>query len=259
MLSDLLPYHRYIRQNAVRDIRHRYAGTGLGLFWHVISPLMQIAIYYYVFTFKFHTEYSIEGVKPQFAFAVYLCSGMLAWVSFAEAVMRGTGAFHENAAYLKKLPIPGPVFVAKTSVAATIQMGISMVLLVCFSLLVGLRPMWTWLLLPVVCILWQGMGFGLGLLLGTLNVFFRDVLQITSVLLQIWMWSVPIVYLDLPLQRWGVLNPPYAYVMGLRDVFLRGEVPGVWEWVGMVGWVVVMGLAGLGVFRGMRGEVRDVL
>ena len=259
MLSDLLPYHRYIRQNALLDIRHRYAGTGLGLFWHVISPLMQIAIYYYVFTHRFQTKYPLPGVRDEFAFAVYLCSGMLVWVSFAEGVARGTGSFHENSMYLKKLPIPGPVFVAKTAAAATIQMAISVMLLIVFSMAVGLRPTWTWLLLPVVCGLWQVMGFGLGLMLGTLNVFFRDVLQITTVVLQIWMWSIPVVYPDGNVQDLMLLNPPYAYLMGVRAVFLHGVMPG-WEvWAAMVAWVLVMVTAGMLTYRALRGEIRDVL
>ena len=259
MLSELLPYHRYIRQNAVRDIRHRYAGTGLGLFWHVISPLMQILIYYYVFTHRFHQDYPLPGVRPEFGFAVYLCSGMLTWVSFSEGVIRGTGSFHENATYLKKLPIPGPVFVAKTAGAATIQLAINVSILIVFSLVVGLRPTWTWLLLPVVCGLWQAMGFGLGLMLGTLNVFFRDIQQVTIVVMQIWMWSIPVVYPDGDVQNLMLLNPPYAYLMGVRGVFLHGVVPGWGVWATMVAWVVVMVTGGMLVYRGLKGEIRDVL
>jgi lipopolysaccharide transport system permease protein len=259
MLSDLLPYHRYIRQNALRDIQHRYAGTGLGLFWHVISPVLQISVYYYVFTQKMHIDYPLPGVFPKFSFAVYLCSGMLPWISFTEAVVRGTGTFQENATYLKKLPIPGPVFVAKTAAAATIQLAISVSVLVVLCMAVGLRPMWTWCLLPVICILWQTMGFGLGLLLGTLNVFFRDVLQVLIVTLQMWMWTLPIVYPDGDVQALALLNPPYAFVMAIRAVFLHGVLPATSVWSAMVAWTVVLVTAGMLVYRALQAELRDVL
>jgi lipopolysaccharide transport system permease protein len=257
-VTELIQYRRYILKNAWRDMRHRFAGTGLGLFWHVISPLLQILVYYYVFSHIFQkVGFDLPGVKAPFA--VYLCSGMLPWVSFTEAVVRGTGAFQENAAYLKKLPIPGPVFVATAAATATLQLSVSLAILILFSVSMGLHPTWMWLLLPVICALWQFLGFGIGLLLGTLNVFFRDVFQMLVVLLQIWMWSVPIVYLEDEFRPWWVLNPPYAYLHSVREVFLYGRLPELWLWGVMVGWAVVFVAAGMLVYRALRAELRDVL
>jgi ABC-type polysaccharide/polyol phosphate export permease len=258
MLNDVLPYHRYIRQNAVRDIRHRYAGTGLGWFWHVVSPVMQIAIYYYVFSKKMHIVFDLPGVENG-AFALYLCAGMLPWVSFAEAVIRGTGAFQENASYLKKLPIPGPVFVATTAMTATIQLTITLTLLFLLAIVLGLKPMLTWLLVPVVCVMWQIMGFGLGLLFGTLNVFFRDIIQMLIVFVQIWMWSVPVVYLESDFQIWAVVNPPFAFVHSLHELFLWGRLPSAPVWVAMIIWPTIAATAGLFAYRRLQGELRDVL
>lgn len=199
-----------------------------------------------------------------YSFAIYLCAGMLPWVSFSEAISRGTGSFQENAAYLKRLPIPGHIFVATAAATATMQLGISLLILAAFAMSLGLHPMWTWALLPVVCVLLQMMGFGIGLILGTLNIFFRDVAQFLVIFLMIWMWSVPIVYPeDMPLpaafRQLLPLNPPYPFFRAIHQVFLEGTVPPAWAWGAMAGWIVFFVGAGLLMFNGLQSEVRDVL
>lgn len=268
MVSDLFRYRRYIFQNAMRDIRHRYAGTGLGLFWHVISPFLQILIYWLVFASIMKVPDGKDG--QHHSFAIYLCAGMLPWVSFSEAISRGTGSFQENASYLKRLPIPGHIFVATAAATATLQLGISLLILIIFSLSLGLQPTWTWALLPVVCALLQVMGFGIGLILATLNIFFRDVAQFLIVFLMIWMWSIPLVYPDpilypddMPVpgafRRLLPWNPPYPFFRSIHDLFLRGVLPPAWVWPVMLMWIVLFVSVGLLMFRGLQSEVRDVL
>ncbi len=261
MLTDLFRYRSYIFQNAVRDIRHRYAGTGLGLFWHIIAPFMQIFIYWIVFSHIMPVPAGKDGA--QYYIVIYLCCGVLPWVSFSEAISRGTASFQENASYLKRLPIPGHIFVATAAVTATMQLGISLVILIAFSLSLGLHAAWTWTLLPLICLMLQIVAFGIGLILGTLNVFFRDVAQFLIVFLMIWMWSTPIVYMESILgrhvQRCLPLNPAYPFFRAIHNVFLDGTLPPVWVWPAMVGWIVLFVTLGLLMFRGLQSEVRDVL
>jgi lipopolysaccharide transport system permease protein len=109
---------------------------------------------------------------------------------------------------------------------------------------------------------WQGFGFGLGLLLGTVNVFFRDVGQIMTVVLQIWMWSVPIIYLEdmLPTAYRATLpfNPVYPFVSAFRSAILD-SMPPPWIWAAMLGWALVAVLVGSAVLAALRSEIRDVL
>ena len=90
---------------AVADLRHRYTGTGLGIFWNVLNPLMQIAIYAVVFTQIMRPQ--MPGSASPYQFVIYLCAGLLPWMAFAECVTRGTNSFVENATYLKKLKALG--------------------------------------------------------------------------------------------------------------------------------------------------------
>ena len=161
--------------------------------------------------------------------------------------------------------IPEQVFVAKASASAALGLGISFGLLLILTPLLGLRPRWQWLLLPVALVSMQLLGFGLGLLLGTLNVFFRDVGQLLNVALQVVLWTVPVVYVAgvLPawaraVLRWHPLMPPLDAV---RHWFLGAprELSDAALWAGMIAWPAAALLAAGLVFSRLRREIRDVL
>lgn len=266
MVKGLLSYRRYIWQSAIAELRHRYAGTGLGVVWNVIHPLALIGVYSLVFSGL------MQGQAPgraagRFGFVLYLCSGLLPWLAFAECLTRGCNAFTENATYLRKLPIPEQVFVASAATSATLGLCISFSLLLAISLALGLRPTAHWLLLPVPLLCMQVLGFALGLLCGTLNVFFRDVVQLLSIALQVVLWTVPIVYVvnEKLLPHWFVAalkwHPLYPPLEAIRVLFL-GQPPRMqpWAmWAGMFAWPAAATAAAGAVFNRLRREIRDVL
>lgn len=276
MVGDLYRYRRLIWRHAINDLRHRYAGTGLGVVWNVLHPLALIAIYSIVFTsiFQPKLDFSSGGAGSsaaaspsstalRFAYVLYLCAGFLPWLAFAECLVRGCNAFTDNAIYLKKLPIPEQVFVAQTAASATLGLAISFSLLLGAALVLGLRPTWHWLLLPVPLFALQVLGFGLGLICGTLNVFIRDIGQLLSVALQVVMWTAPVVYTTAGLPAWAMSllrwHPLVPALDATRRLFLNGSLP---EWrtsLGLLAWPAIALLAASMVFRRLRREIRDVV
>ncbi len=261
MPASLVRYRSFIWRHARADLRHRYAGTGLGLAWNVVHPLAVIAIYSLVFTAVFPTARPAGGGRLPYTF--YLCSGFFPWIAFSDCVTRGTAAFVANAAYLKKLPIPEPVFVAQTAVASTLSLAVNFALLLAVALTLGWRPAWTWLLLPLPLAALQSLGFGVGLLLGTLNVFFRDIAEWVGIALQLTMWTVPIVYrLDheppwlATALRWHPLMPALSAV---RSLFLGRTLPDRLTWVGMLTWPLAAATLAYAVLAKLRPEIRDVI
>ncbi|HLL90174.1 MAG TPA: ABC transporter permease [Tepidisphaeraceae bacterium] len=261
MIVPLLRYRSFIWHRAVNDLRHRYAGTGMGVVWNVVHPLAVIGVYALVFSTIMSAR--VPGVGGRFAYVLYLCAGFLPWLAFSEAVTRGAGAFVDNAAYLKKLPIPEQLFVASSAVSATLSLMISFTLLIGIALVAGQRPTWHWALLPLPLVSLQVMGLGLGLLLGTINVFLRDVGQLLAIALQVVFWTVPIVYtIDLlpawahgPL-AWHPLVPP---IEAVRDLFLHARLPPATTWAALVGWPAVALAAASLAFNRLRAEIRDVI
>jgi lipopolysaccharide transport system permease protein len=263
MPSALMSHRRYIWQGAVAELRHRYAGTGLGVVWNVLHPLALIAVYSVVFTTLMGGKVPGHADNERYAYVLYLCSGLLPWLALAECLTRGCNALAENATYLRKLPIPEQVFVAKSAVAATLGLGISFGLLLLIAPVLGLAPVKTWLLLPVPLMLLMAMGYAVALLCATLNVFFRDVGQLLTVALQVVLWTVPIVYAKSTLPDWAerllAWHPLYPPLVAVRELLLNGAVPSTATWAGMIAWPLAFLLVAQLAFTKLRPEIRDVL
>ena len=155
------------------------------------------------------------------------------------------------------------MFVATAATAATLGLAVNFTLLLAVSLALGHRPGWTWLLLPLPLLASQGLAFGLGLLLGTVNVFFRDVGEWVGIGLQLTFWTVPIVYrLDreppwlATLLRYHPWSPALSAV---RALFLDRAVPPAMTWLAMAAWPAVTTAIAYAVLAKLRPEVRDVI
>jgi ABC-type polysaccharide/polyol phosphate export permease len=258
MVIGLFKHRGYIWRTAWSDVRTRYAGAGLGALWNILQPLAMILIFTVIFT----------GLIPQadklgVAYPVFLCSALLPWSAFAECINRGTQAFHSNAVYLRKLPIPEQVFVAQTAVSTAIGLSLSFLVLVIVAMAMGHMPSWHWLLLPGPLLLLIGLAFGLGLALGTLNAFIRDVGQAVPIVIQIWFWLYPIVVPIENLPKWFqkavVFNPVYPYIESIRALFISRVVPGPALWLAMLAWTAGAAALGYVVLRRLRAELRDVI
>jgi lipopolysaccharide transport system permease protein len=109
----------------------------------------------------------------------------------------------------------------------------------------------------------QGFGFGLGLLFGVLNAFFRDIGQVVNLFLQLWFWATPIVYTEniLPesLKSWLFLNPAYPFIHSLQAIIVDQVWPAGNMWAAMILLAFVFPLLGYLLLRKLRPELRDVL
>lgn len=261
MIISIWKFRKFIWKRAAQDLLYRYAGSAMGFFWNVISPLFLIVLYTVVFSQLMVVR--IPNLPTGFGFAIYLCAGLIPWLGFSETVNRCTNAFIENANYLRKLAIPEQVFVAQNAGSSFLSLLIGMVLLVAICCILGHYPAWSWLSLPVILILLQGFGFGLGLFLGVLNVFFRDISQVTGLFLQLWFWATPIVYtkniLPAGLQNWLYLNPVYPFIHSLQTVVVDQAWPAGNIWMGMFLLAFAFPLLGYMTLRKLRPELRDVL
>ncbi len=260
VIQHLYIYRRYIWQTAWNELRYRYAGTGLGVFWNIINPLLEVLIYTFVFTQLLIIRSGGERTAP---FVLYLCVGLFPWLAFSETVAQGSNALLENANYLKRLAIPAEIFVAKNVLIATFSLYISLLLLIPFSLILGGPLSWSWLLLPVVALLLQGLGLGLALILASLRVFFRDIGEALRAVMQLWKWTMPIVYpaalIPESLRPWLPLNPPYLFIEAIRNLFLAQQLPSLSAWAIMLGWISLFGLVGVLVMQKLQVEIRDSL
>lgn len=262
LLRTIVAHRQYILNNAVQEFIYKYAGTGIGLMWNVIHPIMMVIVFSFVFTTIMPARYNAGGVDD-ISFVLFLCSGLLPWLSFVDALQRGTMTFVDSAGYLRKLAIPEEVFLSKTIVGSCILLTINIAVLVLAAFILGFWPRWTWLLIPVVASMMMLLAFGLGTLFATINVFTRDVSQIIMIITQLWMWLTPIVYSSATMPAWlrslQLANPIYPFIELFREVFLFDKVGSPVLWLAAFLWMSVALLAGSVVLKRFRAELRDLL
>lgn len=254
-------FRGFVLGSVQREFQLRYRGTMLGIAWTVLQPLSMIIIYTAIFSQVMKTR--LAGVDSPFSYSVYLCAGIITWGLFAEIVQRSQSVFLDNANLLKKLNFPRltlPIIVVAT---ALLNFCIVLSIFVVFLLVTGYVPNLSIIaLIPLLCIQVL-IAVGLGVTLGVLNVFFRDVGQLSGVLLQFWFWATPVVYPSsvLPewLRPWMGLNPMFHLVQGYQDIFVARLWPS-WQSLvlpTLVGLVLVF--FALNIFRRHAGEMVDEL
>jgi lipopolysaccharide transport system permease protein len=251
----------YILASVKRDFASRYLGTQLGWFWAIAQPLAMIAIYTLVFASIMKP--GLEGHTSPFAYSIYLCSGIIVWQLFTEIFTRSVGVFVNNANIIKKVKLPKFALPSIVALSSLINFSVIFALFMGFLVLIGQFPGWKVLAVLPLLLVVVGLALGLGIFLGTINVFYRDIEQTAGLLLGFWFWLTPIVYPARTVPNWlaGVLewNPMWPIVRFAQTLFLDSELP---SWSMLVYPTVVamtFVLLGLHTFRKLGGELVDEL
>jgi lipopolysaccharide transport system permease protein len=220
---------KVVQDLTLRDFRLRYIGSILGRYWNLIHPLAMIVIYTVIFSQVMGARLGGIAADNPYGYTIYLCSGLLAWNAFAETLQRGTNVFIEHGYMIKKVAFPIETLPSVVAGSSTITFGLSLAVFIGLMFVVGHPPTVPFLAVFAIFILQIIFAFGLVNILGTLNVFFRDVGQLVQIVIQIWFWLTPIVYIPsaIPekLQFLLKLNPFYYYVQAYHAAIFEGRWP----------------------------------
>lgn len=254
-------YRDFIISSVKREFQSKYRNSLLGATWTVIQPLAMITVYTVIFSQIMRAR--LPGTDSTFAYSIYLCAGVITWGFFAEISSRAQNVFIDNANLLKKISFPRLCLPVTLILNASLNFSIIFFLFVIFLLITNQFPGWAFLAVFPVLAIQALFSIGLGMTLGVLNVFFRDIGQLFSVILQFWFWLTPIVYpleiLPGSLQKLMQLNPMASIIASYQKVFVFGDWP---EWHTL--WLplalgLLLTLWGLRLFRQNSGELVDEL
>ena len=231
--------HRgFIAGSVKREFQARYSNSLLGAVWGVLNPLALVFIYIVVFSTIMQAR--IPDVQSEMAYGVYLCSGILTWGFFTEIVTRGQTVFLDNANLIKKLSFPRICLPLIVILNASLNFAIVFTVFIVFLLLSGNFPGWVSLSAFVVLGIQLMFAIGLGVTLGVLNVFFRDVGHVFGIILQFWFWFTPIVYPIAILPAWIQpiiqLNPMTTIMSSYQSIFVFGRQP---DWFSLIPVIVI--------------------
>lgn len=261
MLANLWRYRSFILGMVKREFQARYLGSVLGSAWAVLSPLAMILIYIVVFGRVMRAR--LSGLDDGMAYGIFLCAGVLTWTLFTETINRCVTVFIEQANLLKKMSFPRATLPAIVLCSATLNFGIVFGVLLAFLAVTGRFPGWPLVAMVPLLLLQQALALGLGVSLGVVNVFFRDVGHMVMIGLQFWFWLTPIVYpVDILSERTRSLiawNPVTQLVTAYQEIIVKGLWP---EWSSFALPLVIAGsLLALALlsFRRLSGEMVDYL
>jgi homopolymeric O-antigen transport system permease protein len=261
MLQALWVYRKFVLGMVGREFRGRYMGSLLGALWAVLGPLATILIYLVVFSAVMRGR--LPGNNDPLAYGLFLCTGILVWGYYAEVVGRCQVVFVESANLLKKMSFPRITLPVIVLLSASLNFLFVAVLFLLLLVVVGRFPGLALLAFLPLLAVQQAFAVGLGILLGTLHVFFRDIGQLWIVLLDLWFWGTPIVYhVDILPDRvrrvieWNPLTPLFeAY----QTIVLEGAWPSPRRLVLPAAAALIALLAGLVCFRRLSGQMVDEL
>lgn len=221
-------YRGFILGSVRRDFEVRYVRSVFGFLWAIIEPLSMILVYTFIFSKVMRAK--LPGTTDGWAYSIYLCAGILTWGFFIETLNRCQTLFLDQANLLKKSSFPRMTLPVIVLMSATINFVIIFAILCVFLVLVHRFPGWYILWFVPLLMIEQGFAMGLGMVTGTLNVFFRDIGKAIGVALNFWFWVTPIVYPESIIPKWmqNTLlhwNPLVALTIGFQSILLRHPLP----------------------------------
>lgn len=254
-------FRGFITSSVKREFQLKYRNSLLGAAWTVLNPLAMILVYTVIFSQVMRAK--LPGLNNTFGYSIYLCAGVLTWGLFAEIATRSQNMFLDNANLLKKISFPRLCLPIMVITNALLNFGIVFGLFTIFLLVTGNFPGLGYLALVPLLALLILFSVGLGMVLGVLNVFFRDVGQFFGIFVTFWFWLTPIVYsaniLPEQVRPLMALNPMASVMGSIQGMLVYGDWP---QWETLLYPLILalcLCLLGLRLFRRLAGEMVDEL
>jgi ABC-type polysaccharide/polyol phosphate export permease len=213
-----------LKEMVVRDLRSRYAGSGLGIAWVVLHPILWMVLYSAVFSVILRVP-----KEPGFAsFPEFLMAGLLPWMAIQEGISRSASALPDNAVMVKKAVFPIETLVMSAVLAAVVNQLVAFFIFGVYLLFIGHLSLWALLAVPALA-LQILLTYGIGCLAATVTAFVRDAGHAIGILLTVVFFATPIVYpASMVPERFRPMldaNPITHLVAWYRAAFTLHELP----------------------------------
>ena len=238
-------YVHLLNNLIIRDLKVKYRRSILGFLWSVLNPLLMMLVITTVFQNIF--KITIEN------YSIYYLTGSLLFNFMAEATSLAMTSILSSASLLKKVYIPKYIFPLEKCLFAFVNMIFSSVAVIIMFFVLKFKITWTALLFFVPMILCLIFSIGLGLILASINVFFRDMGHLYSVWITAWMYLTPVIYpmetVTEEMKNILKFNPMYYYIDYFRQVIMYDNIPDLNFNLICLGFSVLFLCLGLLVFK----------
>ncbi len=226
-LTSLWAYRYFIISSIKTEFRSKFARSKFGGLWMIFHPLAQVLIYALVLSAVLKAK--LAGIDSQYAYAIYLMAGMVAWNLFIDIASRSLSVFIDNGNLIQKMSFPKltlPLIIIGSSLTNFIFLFLAMIVVFGFlGHFTSIVILW----IPILMLITVTLAIGIGLTLGILNVFIRDIGQIMTIIFQFWFWLTPIVYsksmIPEEYQDLLLLNPMSGIIEGYHSILVYDKMP----------------------------------
>lgn len=228
---------------ATTDFKLKFFGSVLGYLWQIMRPLLLFSVLFLVFS----VFLDLGAGLPYYAAALLL--GIVLYTLVSEATSGSVRSLVTRETLVRKVQFPRLAVPLSVNLTAVFNLGLNLLPVLVFLLVLGGRPMWSWLELPFLVAALCVFALGLSMALSALFVRYRDVEPIWDVALQATFYASPIIYpinqlLDNPqyqeIGHWLVrLNPFATILQQARHSFISPEHMSAAEAVGGAAWLLV--------------------
>jgi lipopolysaccharide transport system permease protein len=263
MFASLSDQRNLVWQMTKRSIAGRYKGTIAGIGWSMITPLLLLVIYTFVFGVVFSARWRQSPEMGIGGFAIFLYSGLILHAVLADCVNKAPHLILNHVSYVKKMVFPIEILAWVTVGGALFHLLIGFFVLIAAQLILNNSLAWTAILFPVVFTPLIMIAVGMTWLLAAVGVYVRDINQITGLISTGLLFLAPVFYpvsrIPETLQPWLYLNPLTFVIEQGRSVLLLGEQP---NWIGLFLYTLVslvIAQIGFWLFQRTRRGFADVL
>lgn len=220
-IENLIKYKDLFYELVKKDIKLKYRNSYLGILWSMLNPLLMMIVLTIIFSaiFKNNIEY----------FPVYVLTGRLIYMFFSESTNFALDSIINNANLIRKVYVPKYFFPLSRVCSSFIVNIVSIIPIFIVMLVLGMKITWHLPLMVIPVVLLFIFTMGAGLILSTINVFFRDIKHLYSVILTLIMYSMAIFYpIEIIPESYRFifeLNPLYVYLSIFRDVIMNQVLP----------------------------------
>jgi ABC-2 type transport system permease protein len=173
------------------EFKLKFFGSALGYAWQVMRPLLLFGVLYIFFVKIFHVDRA-KGAAAQF-YGAQLLGSIVLFTFFSEATSGAVRSVVDRETLVRKIQFPRLAIPISIVLLALFNLGLNLVVVMIFALAAGVRPMLSWLELPLIILMLSVLGTGVAMLLSALFVRFRDISPIWEVFSQILFYSSPVI------------------------------------------------------------------
>ena len=238
-------YRELLKTNVKKEIRGRYKNSFLGILWSFLNPLLQLLVYSVIFGAL------LAGGDE--TYPIYICVALIPWTYFTTAITQSSFTIIGNGDIIKKVYFPREILPISVVTSGAVNFVISTIIILAFVIFSGIGLSWYIVLYPFILLIQYILLLGIGFIVSSVTVYFRDLEHIIGVVLMAAFYATPIVYnidqLPHTLQVLVNLNPMTHLINAYRDIFYYHQMPNMEILFALLGISLVLTVIGYFIFK----------